>query len=343
MPIRAFIENLRSGDIGEIYWANFSMQVSARLLDMAHSRKIFKDAANNIAYQKNIELIKKTGRGSLSYAALQALIAVTSDNKNAINNCGPDGAVDGLPQYCSNVISGRTFYLYCLSDMAQKAVEKIYVDIISKDPKPIGVIPENYIARIFEEGYDSLDKIKNAFPEVGGFLVPEINVRTLYERFWLGSDPLDNAGDAVQIRNRLALGFPEGEFLVRLSFGREKLLSALSASDLSLPRRPSAFCVNDTNYPRFRGRRAEETPESATHLSSGQTVHLTGNVVPSDGLSEWICEAVTLSSSDVRVELLGRIKGAAMLPDHKQFASYLNDHRGASDALDQSIIDELAA
>ena len=62
---------------------------------------------------------------------------------------------------------------------------------------------------------------------------------------------------------------------------------------------------------------------------------------PADGLDEWICPQVTLDSSKVTVELLGIVSGAAMEPNHEQFANYLDKHRGFAAANDQQLIDLL--
>lgn len=343
MPIPQLVEQLKKSDIGRIYWANFCMQQHVGLLDLAISKAVFHEAANNPDYLYQLREVTRLGVGDASTFAMMSLISSAEANSVAISASKTLTTGAALPARLSTVLSVKTFTDHCLSDVGRDKLTALWTRMQTWLPggRKLGIADDCYRAL---EGLPGMGMVDiNKLHDHENFLVPKIKIRTRYLRFWMGGDPAAMPGNADEIRDQLALGYlkKDQDALVRISFDKTVLHDALSKASEPQYRRPSAFCVNDVDAPRFRGRSGMETIDPPSHNSHGNTVKLIGGIVPDEGVAEWICPSIEVDSTDIHVELLGPISVDHSVPSNGQFADYLQAHGCLTPADERAILDAL--
>ncbi len=346
MPIGTLVDDLKRSDIGSIYWRNFCIQFRADLLDQDIARQIFKTAATDKSYRAAIDRNAiHPGKFDLPHIARQALYSACTDNMHAISasTCCP--TLGDLPNIVSTVISYQTFEGYCIKSIP--VFRRMLIGMLAKSGCAMpsrGFGTRNMLAELHKRGIVCL----NDLPDFTKSILPYITIKTRYARFWLAGDPAGFPSHPDEVRDLFGLGYlKKGDGLLRISMPTS-VLAQMLGGNVSLIRRPVAFCVNDDDAPRFRGLTVDEHHRIplATIDKHGITVHLERLAVgdPSnDGEQEWICPQVALNGNDIKIDLLGDVQTDRATPSNMTYKDYLSTAFSLSAADEHAIITKLSS
>lgn len=316
------------------------MQYNAGMLDRAIARQIFLTAANDKIYRD--AATSKVTR-DLPSLALNALYSACADNIHAISAVTDNIDLNMLPTTVSTVISATTLEAYCIK--SEPAFRAELIKILTKLGSPTPKKGFGLTAVFAELAKIGITDVSN-LPGVRNPALKYVTLKSRYARFWLAGDPAGLPSDPHEVRDLFGLGsLKAGEWLIRVTMPRTAMLVLLGANTTMI-RRPSAFCVNDSIEPRFRGLTPDEFATSKKINPQGTTAHLghlESGARPANGADEWICPQVALAGTDIRFVLLGEITKPRTVPDNDIFAEYLEREFCLSSSTEKNIIKKLAA
>lgn len=340
MPVRLFIDHIKSGDAGLIYWSNLCAQFRAGLVDGVVAKQAFTQAANDNVYLRAVLAGK-----DVPEIAMRALISATDDNLRAIGSIlqVSSNLSSVLPPVISTTIDAKVFVKFCIKDTDRFRLKRELIRLITDSggvaPK-IGVSEVDVLHAAWKAGITNLSS-----PSLAALILPHVTLTTRAPRFWMAGDPAHLPSDPDEVTSHFGLGHVQaGNLLVRLTLRRDRLIELLG-SNCAFIRRPGALCVSDKDTPRFRGIAPLEMLASSLNLH-GVTVNLDrlarldANV---DGQHEWICPKLTVGSTDVQVQLLGIVTRTPSKPTSREFATYLENTYLITATEEQQVIDALAA
>lgn len=344
MSIRQFIDHLTHSEIGRIYWHNFCIQFLSNLVDKRIARQVFRIASVSPGYRKAVE--KGAPKYDVPFAARQAIYSATAENSLAISACKVGSKRPDLPMVVSTVVSAKTFEDHCAKN-ARELKRSLIAASITLGASPIPALPRSFgLTDVFGELHRrKITRIDN-LPGVASTVLPYIVVRTRCARFWLAGDPARLPNDPDAVRDLFGLGYLKpGDWLIRFSLETDTLLKNLGAN-ARLVKRPSAFCVNDDEAPRFRGltRNDHKSAKGKAVSRWGTTARLdqlAALAMPDDGENEWISPQIALGQDNVRIDILGEVNTPRSKPTNADFEAYLKKELPLTTLDEQTVVDAL--
>ena len=345
MSIKNLIRHLKGSEIGKIYWHNFCLQYRANLLDEGIARQVFRLASVNESYRKAIDAhAAGSSTYDLPHIARQALYLVSSENMYALTASQLAPILSDLPETVSTVISDKTFEAYCAKSVPGLA--NILILLMSKagaSSIPRGVGLRDIFMEMHARGITRINDLPGATKQI----LPYIAIRTRAPRFWLAGDPKGFPNDPDAVRDLFGLGYlKKGDWLIRISMPTTALYKELG-TNANLVKRPSAFCVNDDEAPRFRGITIDDHKNHPAipltrHGTTIKLDKLENGQLPDDGEDEWICPQLAIKNANVDFDLLGEIKTDRLAPSNQAyFDKYLKVMLPLSKIDETAVIDAL--
>jgi hypothetical protein len=311
MTTAEFIDLIKSHDIGRVFWLNLAAQLHARMLHTDAVKRVLEEARDSYVAAATV--------GTDEWKrALSAIFTCARPSEKALDCI--DRAVVPLVNVKPNdeystVVGGKSFFrdLGAFSEGFLDAMGASLATSRTMDP------------------VQHLDEVHKELELRGQSLLDVVDLKaakfpTRKARFWASHSAVPRKTSADGIVSQLGLShFKKGDWVIELVF---------SGDGIGFASRPSAFCADDVDNPRFRGVCLSQEPYCGPLLRHGTTVDLAewpnaGNSVGQlDGLPEVMCpQRHWADKSKVRaIEMVGKVNAPPTTPSNAEFATYLETH-----------------
>jgi hypothetical protein len=339
--VRQIVDTLSSSDVGRIFWLNLCAQLREGIVDEERAAAVLERAWNDYSGASGLSALPQRD------AALLACIveACTSNDvaltlTNRIQAFSPDELSE-----LRIVIEGQLLWQYYLeadADGLATAMRQLPCGRSLHD------VDESQLAHLVLDACWRARVVE--LHERFGSLARETSLRTRASRLWAVVGEAGRPLDAERLVQRLGLSSLEaGAWVVELVYSRERLRAVLAPGDERFLVRPTAFCVNDLQEPRFRGLARHEVGARARGDAVeriGRTVDLDGwtgdpqDWRGEDGLPEIACPALRWHTALLPdcIRLIGPLVRRPDGPDNEQFAQHLEElYRNASGSEEDAI------
>jgi hypothetical protein len=340
-----FVSLLKSEPVGQIYWSNLCAHRHESCVDVGIVKTVFRSAHKEFQDQVSAfgRMPPEPGR-----VAVGLLYAEADDNVVAI------GAVQGVEpvkwseiEEITTVLNESTFWAHYAE--RRSTGHQAVLDEISHLHGPLGSMDNSKLEELLLQ--KCVDSSHMDLLKIFGDSLRNASFQSRVKRFWASFQSHSRATDPDVLIRQLGLtNFKVGQWVIEVAFNAASIRTQLAVSPTTDFRRPSALCVNDNTFPRFRALRPDEvgaTAGGAKLLWHGTTLDINSwqepPISPMDGLPELMCTSQPwgVMNKPEKITLLGQVKVAITEPNNNRYSDYLQSLYSLACANEIAFIAEL--